>query len=212
MNYSVVIVAAGKSTRFSAEKNKLLFELSDGQTVLQHTLKVFREDDDCKQIIVCVNDDTKTEAEKGQLPHEITTYGGASRGESVYNGLILASQEYVLVHDGARCYLSRRDLDSLKEALKENDGALLAKRIVDTIKTVKDGFVCDTIDRDSLAGAQTPQGFKTKLLLESYMKAKSDNYLATDDVGIMEKYSSVAIKVVYSVDNNEKVTTLKDIM
>jgi len=210
MNYSAIVVAAGKSSRYKSDKNKLLEQFSDGTTVLTKTLSLFRNDKDCKQIIVVVSNDTLQEACKNPNGTELYCLGGDSRSESVYHGLMAVNQPFVLVHDGARCYLNKEDLQQLKMQINENQGALLVGNEVDTIKEVQDGFVVRTIDRDCLKRAQTPQGFPSEELLEAYHKAMRDNFVATDDCSIIENYSDLKIKCVISKYKNEKITVVTD--
>lgn len=219
MNYSAVVVAAGKSERFESNTNKLLYKLSDGFTVIDHTLKVFMEDEDCTQVVVVTNpevldylisNDAFVDGDYDYKP--VYCAGGNSRSESVVNGLMAVMEEVVLVHDGARCYLLKEDLDALKRALEVEQAAMLVHDETDTVKKVdEDGYVVCSINRDELKRAQTPQGFRTKDLLKAYRLAIKDGCLATDDAGIMEKYSDVKIKCVKAVGSNEKITTMSDI-
>lgn len=212
MDYSAVIVAAGKSERFGSNINKLLYCLPDGSLVIDNALKLFREDEDCKQIVVVTNNDTITYlANNRACGKESYCQGGNSRSESVFNGLKAAICETVLVHDGARCYLLKEDLEQLKNALKNEKGAILVRDETDTVKKVENGYIVSTIDRNQLKRALTPQGFKTDDLFKAYCLAFKYGFIATDDASIMEKYSDVKIKCVSSIGHNNKITTLEDI-
>ncbi|MBR0137258.1 MAG: 2-C-methyl-D-erythritol 4-phosphate cytidylyltransferase, partial [Erysipelotrichaceae bacterium] len=167
MKYSAVIVAAGSSKRFKAGENKLLYTLDDGNKVIDHTLAVFKADPDCDQIVVVVNTEVGNYLfSKKNSGNVVYCYGGKSRAESVYHGLMAVTSENVFVHDGARCFLNLADLNVLKEEFEKSGAAILCRKVTDTIKTVdENGYIVSTIDREALRGAQTPQAFKTDLLI-----------------------------------------------
>lgn len=206
MKYAAVIVAAGSSSRFKADVNKLLYPI-DGKKVIDKTIDIFLSDNDCEKIIVVVNQEVGYYLK--DRTDIYTTIGGTSRSESVFNGLKLVDSEYVLIHDGARCFLSKRDLDNLKEQL--TDAAILTAYETDTLKQVKDGCIVSTVDRNLVQKALTPQAFKTELIRACYYKANNDDYIATDDASIVERYSDIKIKCVIALDKNIKITTLNDV-
>jgi 2-C-methyl-D-erythritol 4-phosphate cytidylyltransferase len=210
MQYSAIIVAAGKSERFKGG-NKLLHKLSDGRSVLDHALQPFRDDKECEQIIVVTSEQTLNEACKNPDWRELYCMGGATRTESVYHGLMAVNQDIVLIHDGARCYLTAEDLQQLKETLKTERAALLVRECYDSMKLVENGYVVRNLDRDQLSRAQTPQGFRTEDILTAYYQAFKDNRIATDDVAILEMYSDVRVRCVKATGSNEKITTIDDI-
>lgn len=210
MNYSAVIVAAGKSTRFGLAQSKILYKFSDGERVIDKTLRPFLNDEDCKQIIVVTGEEVRNYLSDG-CNKTVFCEGGNSRQESVYNGLLHASEKYVLVHDGARCFLLEEDLENLKSEINDAQGALLVKSVTDTIKIAQDGYVSQTIDRDSVKRAQTPQGFPKDVLMECYRKAFEEKYLGTDDCSLVERYSELKIKCVESKGDNIKITTFDDV-
>ena len=197
MKYSAVIVAAGSGTRMKLGFNKVYAELQDGRTILDHTLSVFLNDEDCAQIIVVTDGGEFRRHFNGDLPGKIVTaMGGATRQESVYHGLMAAMCDVVMIHDGARPFITQQLLSDLKEAMKTNHAALPMVGCKDTIKSVKDGYVVSTIERNTIMAAQTPQVFRTSLLLECMAKAEKDGYVGTDDCSIVEKYRDEKIVVV----------------
>ena len=210
MQYSAIVVAAGKSERFS-EGNKLLYKLKDGRSVLDHALELFRADQDCRQIIVVTSDQTLNEACKAPNWRELYCMGGATRTDSVYHGLMAVDQQIVLIHDGARCYLEAEDLKQIKKAMETERAALLVRDCFDSMKMVKDGYVVKSLDRDELKHAQTPQAFYTSDILDAYYKAFKEKQIATDDVAILEKYTDIKVKCVSAIGRNEKITTIEDI-
>lgn len=203
MNYDVVVVANGKGTRASLGFNKVFYVMKNGKTVLENACSNFLEDDDCKKIIVVTDDET------GVFKHEKVevTSGGKLRANSVYNGLLKCESEYVMVHDGARPFVLKEDIEKLKDALKTNDGAMLAKKAIDTIKLVKDEMVVETLDREFIYQALTPQAFKREMLKHAYESVDFD--LLTDDASVFEKMN-YPVKIVVGNTKNIKLTNPED--
>lgn len=203
MNYDVVVVANGKGTRASLGFNKVFYVMKNGKTVLENACSNFIEDEDCKKIIIV------TDEASGVFKNEKVevTRGGKLRANSVYNGLIKCNSEYVMVHDGARPFITKEDIDKLKEALKTCDGAMLAKKAIDTIKLVKDGYIVQTLNREFIYQALTPQAFKLSLLKDAYEKVEYD--LLTDDASVFEKMN-YPVKIVEGNTKNIKLTNPED--
>ncbi len=208
MDYSCVIVAAGKGSRMNLGYNKAYYMLDD-KCILEHTIKAFKDDHDCKEIIVvCDIDDFKAHIKDDDV---ILASGGATRSDSVYNGLQKVSYEYVMIHDGARPYVSSKILDDTKQCLSKHNACLAMVDCKDTIKKVIDNKVVKTYDRSTLKNAQTPQSFKTSLIIEAYQKAMADNFVATDDASIYEVYGKDDVYVIEGSYDNIKITTIEDI-
>ncbi len=124
MKYSVIITAAGSGTRMNLGYNKVFHILPDGKSVLQHSVDLFSADENCEEIIVTLSE-TDFLREISSV-HKVL--GGASRAESVLNGLKQVKSPYVLIHDGARPYLEKTDLERLLTKLKEHPACILATR------------------------------------------------------------------------------------
>lgn len=208
MDYSCVIVAAGKGSRMNLGYNKAYYMLDD-KCILEHTIKAFKDDHDCKEIIVvCDIDDFKAHIKDDDV---ILVSGGATRSDSVYNGLQKVSYEYVMIHDGARPYVSSKILDDTKQCLSKHNACLAMVDCKDTIKKVVDNKVVKTYVRSTLKNAQTPQSFKTSMIIEAYQKAMADNFVATDDASIYEAYGNDDVYVIEGSYDNIKITTIEDI-
>lgn len=203
MNYDVVVVASGKGTRANLGFNKVFFVMKNGKTVLENACANFIADEDCKKIVV-VTDDVSGMFANQKV--EVTS-GGALRANSVYNGLCKCESEYVMIHDGARPFVTKEDIDKLKEALNTCDGAMLAKKAIDTIKLVKDGMVVKTLDRENIYQALTPQAFKRDLLKQAYETINVDTL--TDDASVFEKMN-YNVKIVEGNTSNIKLTNPED--
>lgn len=208
MNYDVVIVASGSGSRINLGYNKVFYRFDDGETILDKATKLFIHDEDCKNIIVVTNQENfQNVTTNSKL---VVTRGGNLRKDSVFEGLKLVKSEYVLVHDGARPYLSKECLEDLKKALDENDAAILAVKAKDTIKLVSDHMIEKTLDRNTIYLAQTPQGARSNILFKAYQKAIDSNIEFTDEASILE-YFNIKVKVVDGSYSNNKITFKEDL-
>ncbi|MCF0112208.1 MAG: 2-C-methyl-D-erythritol 4-phosphate cytidylyltransferase [Erysipelotrichaceae bacterium] len=212
MNYAAVIVAAGKSTRFSGEGNKLFYVLPDGVPVLMKTLNVFVKDERCERIALVVNDEGMDFMEQ-QLPQQkvVVVRGGDTRQQSVYNGLLATDSDIVLIHDGARPWVDEGCIDRLLEALESEEAAILTIPVADTMKRIENGYLVETIDRDSLRRAQTPQGFVRSVLTEAYKEAIEQGLETTDDAMLYQTVTGKPVKNVEGSYDNIKITTISDV-
>lgn len=212
MNYSVLIVAGGKGQRMGLGYNKVFYPLKDGHTVLETTLQLFLNDTRCKQIVIVTNpDDLYKVTTRHEMGRIVNVGGGPTRQDSVYNGLMCVSEDLILVHDAARPWCSQALIDDLLTAMENEQAALLAVEVKDTVKEVKDGYVVKTVERSTLRHAQTPQAFKTSLLLKCIHKAQAEQFKASDDAQLIERYSDVPIKIVQGSYANIKITTQEDV-
>ena len=212
MKYGVVIVAAGKGSRMHLGFNKVFADLKDGCSILEHSVQIFLSDPDCAQIVVVT--DPGQYCKQLKLPEcgRITlACGGSTRQESVCNGLEAMLCDIVMIHDGARPFLSASSLSALKQAMETEQAACLMVPCKDTIKVVKDGYIEETLPRESLMAAQTPQVFHTKDILACMHQAIADGYTGTDDCSLLERYSSIPIRAVTGDYTNLKITTPEDL-
>lgn len=211
MDYSVIVLCAGKGSRSGLSYNKMLYRFND-KTVYEMTMANFISDERCKQIVVVTKEDELKQIKDLVTDQRITyVFGGQERQDSVYNGLQAVSQDIVLIHDGARPYLKKENIDSLLTCLESNDACLLTVPVKDTIKLCQDGKVVETLPRPKLMQAQTPQAFKTKLIKNCYQKAKDQSYQATDDASLVERFGNQSVIAVLGSYENIKITTPEDL-
>ena len=143
MNYSVIVLAAGRGSRTNLDYNKVFYTFENGQTVLNKSLSVFLSDEDCKQVVLVCADYEKDYVTENYLYDsriQVVT-GGQTRQDSVYNGLQIVDQDYVMIHDGARPFVEKKWILDLKHSLETEDACLLMVPSVDTTKIVVDGYV-----------------------------------------------------------------------
>ena len=203
MKYDAIIVASGKGERAGLGFNKVFYKMKNGKTVLENASKVFVNDDDCKKIIIVTNDDDKVFKNR-----KVTVVsGGEKRQDSVFNGLSLVKSNYVFIHDGARPFLNKEDVEKLKKTIIHEDGAILALKEINTVKLVSDGYIKKTLNREEIYKALTPQAFKTKVIKDAYTKVNHSKL--TDDASLLEKLN-IKVKIVEGDPSNIKLTSKAD--
>jgi 2-C-methyl-D-erythritol 4-phosphate cytidylyltransferase len=211
MNYSAIVLCAGKGSRSGLTYNKMLYRFKN-KTVYEMTMEIFLNDERCKQIVVVTKEEELDDLKKLISSKKIDyVFGGKERQDSVYNGLQVVKEDYVLIHDGARPYLKKENIDDILECLNKNDACLLVVPVKDTIKVCIDGNIVKTLPREQLVQAQTPQAFKTELIKRCYQKGKDKNYIATDDASLVEYFENIEVKAVLGSYSNIKITTPDDL-
>ncbi|MDM5186556.1 2-C-methyl-D-erythritol 4-phosphate cytidylyltransferase [Bacillus sp. DX4.1] len=214
--YTLIIPAAGQGKRMGAGKNKL-FLLINEVPIIVHTLRAFEKDEACKNIIMAIN-----EEERSYFSELIQTYriqksvqfiqGGAERQDSVYNALQHVEHvDYVLVHDGARPFVTSKMIHHVLETAKQKGASICAVPVKDTVKKVEQNTVVETVERSQLRAVQTPQGFYVPLLLEAHESAKQGCFFGTDDASLIERLGE-KVGVVEGSYYNIKVTTPEDLL
>ncbi len=212
MKYAVIIVAAGSGTRMKLGYNKVYARLQDGRTLLEHTMDVFMQDEDCTELVIATDGTEYLHEITWRMPGRIVlVQGGSTRQGSVYNALLAVKEDTVFVHDGARPYLRSDELNLLKETMETEDAALLCVPCKDTVKRIENGYIKETYVRDTLRCAQTPQAFRTALLTECIEKAMAEGFIGTDDCSLVERFSDVPVRAVEGSYTNIKITTPEDL-
>lgn len=212
----LLIPAAGSGRRMGSDRNKLLLDLL-GKPIIAWTLLAAEASQTIKWIGIMGQpidwDDFKSIMQSLQLTKPVHfIQGGATRQESVYNGLqaLPPEAEQVLIHDGARCLATPNLFDRCSEALKTCDGFVAAIPVKDTIKIVASGVVEATPDRSQLWAAQTPQGFSVPLLKKCHAEGRANGWEVTDDAALFEQ-CQLAVQIVEGEETNLKVTTPVDL-
>ena len=213
----LLIPAAGMGRRMGSDRNKLLLELL-GKPLLAWSL-LAAENSSSVEWIGIIGQQTDFADFKNILTQLNLTkvvkliIGGATRQESVYNGLQALPEEArrVLIHDGARCLASPQLFDRCSSALKDCKGLIAAVPVKDTIKVVdRQKTITDTPNRNDLWAAQTPQGFDVELLKRCHDRGRELNWQVTDDAALFEK-CQLPVKIVEGEETNLKVTTPVDL-
>lgn len=213
----LLIPAAGSGRRMGSQRNKLLLTLL-GKPLLSWTLAAAEASQQISWIGIMGQPEDFPDFQaiirdlSPQKPIELIQ-GGATRQESVYNGLqsLPPESDRVLIHDGARCLATPELFDRSAEALLTCPGLIVAIPVKDTIKVVDERrIVRDTPERSYLWAAQTPQGFEVKLLKQCHAEGRQQGWEVTDDAALFEK-CGLPVRIVEGEETNLKVTTPVDL-
>lgn len=220
MKVHAVITAAGSSRRMGSV-DKLLLELH-GEPLLVRTLRPFLDYSRIGRLVVAVNPE-RVEEFSELFTHYfgperlITTAGGSHRQESILHALRALSKagaadhEPVLVHDGARPFVSADLFELLLIALEDYEGVIPAAPVRDTVKRVNGSAVLGTEDRETLRLVQTPQAFTFSLLRRLHEQAAQEGFIGTDDASLLERYGH-SVGWVDGPVTNLKVTVPEDLV
>ncbi len=212
---AVIVVAAGSGQRLGAGAPKAFVGL-DAHTILRHALDQVFAGPLAQVIVVAPAEragDALTEARaaaggRGDLVQVVA--GGATRQASVAAGLsaVWPDVEYVLVHDAARALTPPAVFARVLDALEGGAAAVLpVLPVIDTIKRVDGAFVVEAVDRETLAAAQTPQGFRRSVLDAAYADAATDH---TDDAALVQA-AGITVATVPGSELAFKITTPADL-
>ena len=211
--FAAVLPAGGLGKRMGGNIPKQLMLLG-GKPVYRYCLETFLKMDEIAEVVMAVPADWKDHFEKDfSHPKLKIVVGGAERWQSVENGVnaLTSSAEYALVHDVARPFISEEIIRNVCKTLVEKGSCLVAKPAVDTIKIAKDGKVENTIDRNTVWLAQTPQAASVALLKKLYARIAAEplNFTPTDEASILE-YFGENVYIVKGNAANDKLTTPED--
>lgn len=213
-----IIPASGVGHRMQSDRPKQYLSFCD-KTVLEHTLDRLLGCDQVHGVILVLREDDeywpKLQYHADKPLH--IAHGGAERQDSVINGLILLHQVdkeecYAMVHDAARPLVQYEELSALINAVKQNkSGAILASPVADTLKRGdSSGHISETVDRNNLWRAFTPQLFESALLLDALQQAKNNQQVMTDDAAAMAAVGH-AVQLVEGRSDNIKITRPEDL-
>lgn len=212
-----VIPAAGVGRRMQADRPKQYLELH-GRAVLEHTLSRFLDHPQIAGVVLAVTDGDPYWRDLAiDHPKLLTASGGEERCHSVLNALQVLLQQadgddWVLVHDAARPCLRREDIDHLVAELADHPvGGLLGLPVADTMKrTGDDDTIIETVPREHLWRALTPQMFRLGELYTALDSALKREQLVTDEASAME-LAGKAPKMVEGHGDNIKITRPEDL-
>lgn len=220
MKTAAIIVAAGAGLRAASATSlpKQYADLGDG-TVLGRSLHTFCAHVAIDVVVTVISPQhadlyARATAATSSAKLRPAIPGGASRQASVLAGLeALQDLEitHVLIHDAARPFVSPATISAVIEALSAHTGALAAVPLADTLKrAAPDGQVAETIPRDGLWRAQTPQGFRYAAILDAHRRAATTSIDFTDDASIAE-WAGLDVTLVSDSAANAKITTTEDL-
>ena len=211
MKYTAIILAAGSGTRSGLDINKVLVKIN-GKRVLEYSLDYFVNDAHCNEIIVVSSDrDYNFMLNEYSEIVDYIVHGGKTRQESVYLGLNKAHNDFVLIHDSARPFIVKECVDRLLINVKQTYATTLAVFVKDSIVQTSGNRLGKQLHRSELLAIQTPQAFKTDLILKAHKKAINNGYLGTDDTSLISKFTDVNPSYVLGDYRSIKLTTKEDI-
>ncbi|QID33287.1 2-C-methyl-D-erythritol 4-phosphate cytidylyltransferase [Pampinifervens florentissimum] len=198
---SLILLSAGEGRRFGRKKQ---FEKLFGKPLFMHSLERLIGKFD-ETILVLPPEDINLSIPAGV----VKVPGGKERQDSVFNALLEAKGDLVVVHDCARPFASLELFLRVCD-LGEFEGKIPALPVRDTIKRVAHGMVVETVDRTNLWLSQTPQAFRKRTLLECHFKARNEGFYATDDAQLLERYG-YKVGVLLGEPTNIKITYPEDL-
>lgn len=206
MRFDAIILAGGSGLRMG--RDKLLLSVGE-DTVLARAAEPFVRRRDIDRIILVLRDDLfdvgKTVADRYGINRFRFVRGGATRTQSVENGLSSAEAEGVLIHDAARPFVTDDLLDRITASVREYGSGIPALPLADSVRSVSEGFITGEVDRETLYAVQTPQGFISAEIKKAYAQRCGRDF--TDDSALFAAFCG-APRVVNGDDRNTKLTTL----
>lgn len=218
--FSVILPAAGKSARFGGTTKKV-FQNLEGRAVWLRTADLFLARKDVVQVIVVIGSDDRQDfldryaADLAVLGIDWVE-GGDERFDSVRNAIerIDRQADFVAVHDAARPCVTDEEISAVFQAAEKSGAAILGTPIHATIKRVADGKISQTVDRQSLWAAQTPQVFAREKLEQLYRersKIARSSAMPTDDAQLFQD-AGQTVDMVPGRSTNLKITSAEDML
>jgi 2-C-methyl-D-erythritol 4-phosphate cytidylyltransferase len=223
MKVSAIVLAAGRSLRFSRSKISKVLTPINSKPIIIYSLEILSKHPSVRDIIVVVNEQnlkgiTNQISDSRIRKIRRIVKGGIRRQDSVINALSVLNRDidFVLIHDAARPFINRNMVSSLIKEAARYGAAIAGVPVKATIKKVKSKkekvksvFVEKTLNRDNLWEIQTPQVFKKDLIVKAYKKfGRLD---VTDDAMLVEKLGE-KVRVVLGSYDNIKITTPEDLV
>ena len=206
---SAIILAAGSGSRFGAKKQ---FKKLNENPIWVYSLNTFIRSECVDELILVIPNDSLETLKKSQAFTSLNkknniklVSGGESRKDSVINGLrvVKKANNIVCIHDAARPFIKTSYIKNSIDACSEFDGAIIAVPTVDTVKKVDNNLIKNTINRESLWMAQTPQTFKKGKLLYAI---KNFSHLNITDESMLMEEANFKIKLIEGDQYNFKIT------
>ncbi len=215
---AAVVPAAGRGVRMGAGVPKQFLTLG-GVPLLVHSLQTFEAAHIISEIILVVpQDDCQYCREDIVLSYGLKKVsqviaGGRRRQDSVLNGVRAANSatDIVVVHDAVRPFVTLKMITQVVEATRNHGAAIVAMPMRDTVKRVNgEGIIKETLNREELWLAQTPQAFRRDVLLRAHQQGEADGVDATDDAFLVERLG-LTVAIVQGSSDNIKVTRPEDL-
>jgi 2-C-methyl-D-erythritol 4-phosphate cytidylyltransferase len=207
----------GKAVPEKAGTSRKQFMLLEGSPILLHTIRKFVASPAVAEIVVALRSEEMAWVRELLAAEKFTkkvrlVEGGDTRQQSVENALqsLAETTELVAVHDAVRPFIEHAVLEKVFAEAAETGAAIVGIVPVDTVKMVHRNKIRQTIPRERLILAQTPQVFRYHLLKQAFEKAREDNFAGTDESSLVERLDQVEVTVIPGSDRNIKITKPSD--
>ncbi len=214
---SAVVLAGGSGTRVGGDKTKQMLEVC-GKPLIVHTLLAFQNSENIDEIVVVAKKEELASYELFKTEYNLTKIskiveGGATRQHSVKNGFeaISSAADYVAIHDGARAMITEEQIKSVVMGALAHGAAIAATKAVDTIKYSEGVMIGQTVPREHVWLAQTPQVFRDEIYRAAVYTAEKDGFVGTDDASLVE-HIGIPVYLVDTGNDNFKVTYKSDFL
>ena len=217
---TAIVLAAGQGKRMHSKVQKQFLEIQ-GYPVLYYSLRCFQESPLIQDIILVTGEESICYCKDEIVDHYSFTKvsdviaGGKERYDSVYAGLCECRDcEYVLIHDGARPFVTEEIIERGLQKVKETGACVIGMPSKDTVKlSDEEGYVKETPNRKCVWTIQTPQIFLYSLIREAHDSIRQkDMSKITDDAMVVEQEKGTKIRLVEGSYQNIKITTPEDLM
>jgi 2-C-methyl-D-erythritol 4-phosphate cytidylyltransferase len=219
---AAIVPAAGLGTRMGAETLKQFLEL-DGMPLILFTLRRLAACSAITEFFISTRADDIVSLQDKVAKSELgrparVVHGGDTRQQSVANALaqVDPTTEIVLVHDAVRPFVTTEQIDRVIAEARKRGAAILGIPAIDTVKEVKRGslpediaLITNTIPRERIVMAQTPQAFRYELLRDAFRAAQNEGAVASDEAVLVERFGH-EVFVVLGSDRNLKITRPAD--
>jgi len=218
MTVSAIIVAGGNGVRMEHHLRKQYIMLGD-RPILSHTVEIFTACDLVHNIILVIPKGDAEYCKTDVINHvknagkvKMVT-GGEDRQDSVYSGLKAVEDKngIVLIHDGVRPFVRMDLVKTLIEGAEKEGACIPGIPAFDTLKKVNGfGMIDETVEREGLYLAQTPQAFQYSLIRKAHDAAKNEAFSGTDDASLAERLG-FPVRLIQGRLDNIKITTKEDL-
>ena len=211
-----IITAGGIGKRLIGQTKKQFIKIK-GRPLLFWTVDKFVFHEEISEMIITLPQDeiyTYFKLIINEYPKKkikIIT-GGNQRQDSVYNALLACPKDtsYVLIHDAVRPFVTKKEISQLLILVKEKKAVVPVSKMKNTIKKIKNSRIANTVSREDLASALTPQVFSYEIIMECHQKAKIEKLYFTDDAAILEHFGYDVWTLEYG-EHNFKITDSYDL-
>lgn len=219
---TAIVLAAGQGKRMNTPVAKQFLSLQ-GKPVVYYSLKAF-EESKVDDIILVTGRDQVDYCRKEIVEHHCfrkvskIIEGGQERYDSVFGALKeVTAVDYVLIHDGARPFLSQKLIQTMIEEVQEYKACIVGAPVKETIKVIdSEGYIISTPNRNTLWSAQTPQAFEFEAIKKAYEEFYKEidkvRLGITDDAMVYEAYMKKPVKMLFGDYSNIKLTTPEDLI